>query len=85
MSAPTVFKSPPLDPKKLVGETIDVEGKGIGTVLAFDKTFSPLTDSLHRVKFASGGQQMILLQRMKLGSPNRGDLSLWFSVTTWCC
>eukprot|EP00613_Pedinella_sp_CCMP2098_P036211 CAMPEP_0171815498 /NCGR_PEP_ID=MMETSP0991-20121206/80292_1 /TAXON_ID=483369 /ORGANISM="non described non described, Strain CCMP2098" /LENGTH=265 /DNA_ID=CAMNT_0012429173 /DNA_START=58 /DNA_END=852 /DNA_ORIENTATION=- len=62
-----------MDPKKLVGKTIDVEGKGVGTVLSFAKKLSPLSDSLHRIKFVSGGQQMLLLHRSKLGKSNKGS------------
>jgi hypothetical protein len=34
----------PKDPKRLVGEVITVEGKGVGIVLSFEKTLSPAKD-----------------------------------------
>ena len=67
------------DPAKLVGECIEVEGLGVGTVEAFNKAVNKLLyDSKHVVNFSSG-PQTVLLKRRKLGKWNGG---LEFKVVT---
>ena len=68
-----------VDPARLVGHYIDVEGMGIGRVVRFKKRsiLNLTTDSTHEVSFMTEGQeepqtQVLILRRRKLGSWNKG-------------
>lgn len=41
------------DPKQLIGRVITVEGKGVGTVVSFEKTLSPATDRFFMSTFTT--------------------------------
>ena len=69
-----------IDPARLVGKWIEVEGLGLGQVVAFKKrsTMNPLSDSKHDITFTfvewqQGPQtQSVLLRRRKLMAWNKG-------------
>ena len=68
-----------LKPESLVGKyVLLVDDNRVGLVTAFHRTMSPLTDSMHSIRFSAGGGEQpqrpsrILLRRRKMGSWNSG-------------
>lgn len=68
-----------VNPARLVGHYIDIEGMGIGRVVRFHKRsiMNLMTDSTHEVSFMTEGQEdprteVLILRRRKLGSWNKG-------------
>ena len=69
-----------IDPARLVGKWIEVEGLGLGQVVAFKKrsAMNPLSDSKHDITFTfvewqhAPQTQSVLLRRRKLMAWNKG-------------